>query len=113
MLASDHRPWGTWEEYLNERNYRVKRITVEPGRRLSLQKHKQRSENWVIVAGNGRVRVDATERDISVGDTVSIPLGAVHRVENTGTDQLVIIETQLGVCVEEDVVRIEDDWGRK
>lgn len=112
MLTSESRPWGRWEEYLNEPGYRVKRIIVSGGKRLSLQKHAQRSEHWVIVSGQGIVTLDNEKRRVSVGDTLSIPTGGIHRIENDGACDLIFIETQLGICVEEDIIRLEDDWGR-
>ena len=113
MLTSDNRPWGRWEEYVNEPGYRVKRLVVSAGKRLSLQKHAQRREHWVIVSGEGIITLDTETRRVAVGDTVSVPRGSVHRIENDGAEDLVIIETQLGVCLEEDITRLEDDWGRK
>lgn len=111
-IDSDDRPWGRWEEYLNEDGYRVKRIIVNEGARLSLQKHSLRSEYWVIVAGSGIFTLDGEERPIQPGDSVFIPVGGVHRVMNTGSDSLIIIETQLGQCIEDDIERLEDDYGR-
>lgn len=112
MLDSDNRPWGRWEEYLNEPGYRVKRIVVNPGKRLSLQKHEHRSEHWVIVRGTGSFMLDDETRPITEGDALFIPVGGTHRVENDGTDYLAIIETQLGLCIEDDIIRLEDDFGR-
>ena len=112
MLDSDNRPWGRWEEYLNEPGYRVKRIIVNPGKRLSLQKHQLRSEHWVITQGQGKFTLDQTLRPVTAGDTVFIPVQGVHRIENDGTEDLIIIETQLGECLESDIIRLEDDWGR-
>ena len=111
-LDADDRPWGRWEEYLNEPGYRVKRIVVDPGARISLQKHRLRSEHWTIVAGTGLFTLDGTERRVTVGDTAFIPVGGVHRIRNDGDVPLVIIETQLGRCEEDDIVRLEDDYGR-
>jgi mannose-6-phosphate isomerase-like protein (cupin superfamily) len=112
MLSWDNRPWGKWEEYLNEPDYRVKRLFVLPGKRLSLQTHRLRSEHWVVVQGQGILILGETERRFSKGETVSIPLGAAHRVKNDGQGDLVIIETQLGTCQEDDIVRLQDDWNR-
>ncbi len=112
MIESDNRPWGRWEEYLNEPGYRVKRIIVNPGKRLSLQKHGLRAEHWVIVQGGGQVTQDGVTRSIGVGDVVFIQKGQVHRVENDRDDFLVIIETQFGVCIEDDIERLADDFGR-
>ena len=112
-IDADDRPWGRWEEYLNEPRYRVKRIIVTPGQRLSLQRHKLRSEHWVIVAGEGRFTLDDSVTTVRTGDKVFIPVGGVHRIENPGTEPLLIIETQLGVCDENDIERLEDDYGRE
>ncbi|WP_456425085.1 phosphomannose isomerase type II C-terminal cupin domain [Rhodocaloribacter sp.] len=112
LLDSDNRPWGRWEEYLNEPGYRVKRIVVNPGQRLSLQKHRHRREHWVIVRGEGLFTLDQDVTRVRLGDHVEIPVGGVHRIENDGADYLVIIETQLGLCLEDDIIRLEDDYGR-
>lgn len=112
MIDSDNRPWGRWEEYLNEPGYRVKRIVVHPGRRLSLQKHEHRLEQWVVVQGRGLFTLNDDVSEIGTGDTVRIEVGDVHRLENHGDEYLVIIETQLGVCLEDDIIRLEDDFGR-
>jgi len=112
MLASDERPWGRWEEYLDEPDYRLERIIVRPGQRLSLQKHKNRDESWVFVQGHGKITLAELERPVSPGDTAFIPMGEWHRVENDRTEILVIIETQLGKCSEDDIIRREDDYGR-
>ncbi len=112
MLDHDDRPWGRWEEYLNEPGYRVKRIIVNPGQRLSLQRHELRSEHWAIAKGSGKFTLNGDRREVSVGDAVFIPKGGVHRIENDGDDLLVIIETQLGICDEDDIERLEDDYGR-
>ena len=111
-IDADDRPWGRWEEYLNETGYRVKRIIVHAGERLSLQRHALRSEHWVIVSGAGEFTLDDSLIPVAVGDTVFIPVGGVHRIHNTGTENLIIIETQLGVCDEDDIERLEDDYGR-
>ena len=112
MTDADDRPWGRWEEYLNEPGYRVKRILVHPGKRLSLQKHALRREHWVLVRGRGRFTLNGQVSDIRRGDTVFIDRGDVHRLENDGEEPLIVIETQLGQCLEDDIVRIEDDFGR-
>lgn len=111
-LDADNRPWGRWEEYLNEPGYRVKRIVVLPGKRLSLQKHEHRREHWVIVQGSGLFTLDGDVRRVEIGDALFIPQGGVHRIENDTAGYLVIIETQLGLCLEDDIIRLEDDFGR-
>jgi mannose-6-phosphate isomerase-like protein (cupin superfamily) len=112
MLVSEERPWGRWEECLNEPGYRLKRIIVHPGQRLSLQKHKHRNEYWVIVQGHGKFTLAESETPVSPGDTAFIPMGEWHRVENDRTEILVIIETEIGKCTEDDIIRKEDDYGR-
>ncbi|MGI9176049.1 MAG: phosphomannose isomerase type II C-terminal cupin domain [Rhodothermales bacterium] len=112
LLDSDNRPWGRWEEYLNEPGYRVKRIIVNPGKRLSLQKHEYRSEHWAIARGTGQFTLNDDVRRIQQGDALFIDTGDVHRIENDGEDYLIIIETQLGLCLEDDIIRLEDDFGR-
>ena len=112
-LDADDRPWGRWEEYLNEPGYRVKRIIVHPGQRLSLQKHRLRSEHWAIALGKGMFTLDESVTEVSTGDALFIPVGGVHRIENHGSEDLIIIETQLGVCDEDDIIRLEDDYGRE
>lgn len=112
MIDSDNRPWGRWEEYLNEPGYRVKRIQVHPGKRLSLQKHEHREEHWVVVQGEGIFTRNEDVRRVQRGDTLHIAIGDVHRLENDKDEYLVVIETQLGVCLEDDIIRLEDDFGR-
>lgn len=112
MIDSDNRPWGRWEEYLNEPGYRVKRILVHPGKRLSLQKHEHREEHWVVVQGEGLFTRNDEQIRVKKGDALHIALGDVHRLENDREEYLVIIETQLGVCLEDDIIRLEDDFGR-
>ena len=112
FIDADDRPWGRWEEYLNEEGYRLKRIIVEPGERLSLQRHLHRSEHWIIARGTGVMTLDGKDWEISTGDYVAVPVEGVHRVRNTGAERLIIIETQLGICDEDDIERFEDDYGR-
>jgi mannose-6-phosphate isomerase len=91
----------------------VKRIVVEPGKRLSLQRHRRRSEHWYVVAGNGLVTRGVDQIHVEGGDSLDIPTGAVHRVQNLGASPLVIIEVQRGDYFgEDDIERIEDDFGR-
>lgn len=109
----DRRPWGSFTVLDEGRTYKVKRIEVLSGKRLSYQKHTCRAEHWLIVEGTARVTLD--DRDIVVrpGETVDIPVGACHRIENTGADTLVFIEIMQGDYLgEDDIVRLEDDFGR-
>jgi mannose-6-phosphate isomerase-like protein (cupin superfamily) len=109
----ERRPWGTFTVLDDRADCKVKRLTVEPGQRLSYQSHAHRSEHWVVVAGRARVTLDGTEIDLAAGEAVDIPMGAAHRVSNPGTDELVFVEVQLGDYFgEDDIVRYSDDYGR-
>jgi mannose-6-phosphate isomerase-like protein (cupin superfamily) len=106
-------PWGAWRVLEDERDFKVKRIDVLQGHRLSYQKHARRDEHWQIVRGNANVTIDGRERSLKAGDTVDISRGSFHRIENRGGDTLVFIEVQRGEYFgEDDIVRIEDDYGR-
>ena len=111
-LEADNRPWGRWEEYLNEPGYRVKRILVHPGQRLSLQRHEHRREHWVVVQGTGELTLNGEQVTLEKGDTAIIEQHDVHRIMNPSDEPLVIIETQQGLCLEDDIERLEDDYGR-
>lgn len=107
------RPWGRYRRVDVGHRYQVKRITVEPGGTLSLQKHHHRDEHWVVVAGSAEVTIDRTVSLISEGESVFIPKGAVHRCANRGKIPVVFIEIQTGTYTgEDDIVRIEDVYGR-
>jgi mannose-6-phosphate isomerase-like protein (cupin superfamily) len=111
--ASDTRPWGTWQVLDVGDGYAVKRIGVIAGGKLSLQRHRYRAEHWTVVAGTARVRIGDDVRDLGANQTVFIPLGALHRIENIGDDEVVFIEVQCGdVLDEDDIERLEDDYGR-
>lgn len=106
-------PWGKWEVLLDESRYKVKRITVEPGNRLSYQKHFKRAEHWVVVEGEGIVILDGKKKSLKKGESIDIPREAAHRIGNAGEKPLVFIEIQYGDYFgEDDIVRLEDDYGR-
>ncbi|SHJ50176.1 mannose-1-phosphate guanylyltransferase/mannose-6-phosphate isomerase [Paramaledivibacter caminithermalis] len=108
-----YRPWGHFKTLEEGYRFKVKKISVKPGGRLSLQKHFHRSEHWTIASGIARVTLEDKESILSSNDSIYIPLGKIHRVENCGKVELVIIETQIGDYLEEDdIVRIEDDYER-
>ena len=112
-MSFDKRPWGSFTVLDEAPTYKVKRIEVLPGQRLSYQKHTQRSEHWMAVAGRGRVTLDGAEIPFATGDTVDVPIGAAHRVENTGGETLIFIEIQRGTYLgEDDIQRLQDDYGR-
>lgn len=109
----DHRPWGYYTVLSDEPDHKVKRIVVYPGKRLSLQRHKHRSEHWIIVKGEGLVTLDDRKIMREKGMSVDVPVGTAHRIENTGTEDLTFIEIQQGDYFgEDDIERIEDDFGR-
>jgi mannose-6-phosphate isomerase len=109
----DERPWGNFTVLDEAASFKVKRIEVWPGKRLSYQKHAQRAEHWFIVAGTAKVTLDGREIILRAGQFVDIAIGAAHRIENPGNDKLVFIEIQRGDYFgEDDIVRLEDDFGR-
>ena len=108
----EEREWGNFEVLLDEPNLKVKKIVVKTGKRLSLQLHKLRDERWFISSGSGEVQIGNKTTDISEGDELFIEKYQAHRVRSAGLTDLVIIEIQTGVCNEDDIIRIEDDFGR-
>jgi mannose-6-phosphate isomerase len=113
MREFDRRPWGTYTVLGEDRGFKVKRIEVLPGKRLSYQKHAQRAEHWFVVAGTAKVTLDDEEINVPAGKAIDIPIGAAHRVENLGDENLVFIEVQRGNYLgEDDIIRLQDDYGR-
>ncbi|MGJ5205690.1 mannose-1-phosphate guanylyltransferase/mannose-6-phosphate isomerase [Bradyrhizobium sp. HKCCYLR20261] len=109
-----HRPWGSYQSVDNGERHQVKRIVVKPGQRLSLQKHYHRSEHWIVVRGAARVTVNETVKTVHENESIYIPMGAVHRLENPGKILLELIEVQTGSYLgEDDIIRIEDDYRRE
>jgi mannose-1-phosphate guanylyltransferase/mannose-6-phosphate isomerase len=107
------RPWGSYTVLEEGPGYKVKRVTVNPGGRLSLQLHHKRSEHWVVIAGSARVTRGEESLDLRVGESTAIPVETPHRLENLGTETLHIIEVQNGPYLgEDDIVRFQDDYGR-
>jgi len=108
-----YRPWGSYETMDMDKGFQVKRLVVNPGARLSLQKHARRAEHWVVVRGTARVTRDRDVYDLHANQSTYIPLGAVHRLENPGKEILHLIEVQSGDYLgEDDIVRLEDNYGR-
>ncbi|HEU4836600.1 MAG TPA: phosphomannose isomerase type II C-terminal cupin domain [Pyrinomonadaceae bacterium] len=113
MREFDRRPWGTYTVLEEDRGFKVKRIEVLPGKRLSYQKHAQRAEHWFVVEGTAKVTLDDEEITVRAGEAIDIPIGAAHRVENPSDGNLVFIEVQRGSYLgEDDIVRLQDDFGR-
>lgn len=108
-----YRPWGGYSSILNGDRFQVKRLFVKPGKKLSLQKHHHRSEHWVVVRGTAEVTIDGTVQMLAENQSVYLPLGCTHRLANPGKILLELIEVQTGSYLgEDDIIRIEDDFGR-
>jgi len=107
------RPWGYYLVLHEEEGYKVKQFVVKPGSRMSLQRHRRRAEHWQVVRGEAAVTRGEEVVRLLPGGSIDIPLGALHRVESVGVENLVVIEVQMGEYVgEDDIERFEDDYGR-
>ena len=115
LPAYDVRPWGSFTVLDEGENYKVKRIEVLPGKRLSYQRHSRRAEHWYVVHGTAKVTLDGVEKLVNAGEAIDIAVETAHRVENPDAERLLVfIETQTGDYFgEDDIVRIEDDFGRE
>jgi len=108
-----YRPWGGYSSVLSGARFQVKRLFVRPGKRLSLQRHHHRAEHWVVVSGTAEVTIDGTVTMLTENQSIYLPLGSVHRLANPGKILLELIEVQTGSYLgEDDIVRIEDEFGR-
>ena len=113
MLEKSDRPWGRYEVLQEAANYKVKAIHVSPGKRLSYQRHQKRSEHWYVTQGTGEVTLDGKVQLVSAGTIIQVPQGMLHRMNNTGSVELIFIEVQTGSYFgEDDIERVEDDFGR-
>ena len=113
-LPRDHRPWGWYESLALGPRFQVKRIVVHPGESLSLQRHHHRAEHWIVVEGTAQVTIDDTVKLVTENQSVYIPLGVVHRMENPGILPLTLIEIQTGSYLgEDDIVRYGDRYARQ
>ncbi|HEU5306121.1 MAG TPA: phosphomannose isomerase type II C-terminal cupin domain [Acidimicrobiia bacterium] len=112
-MESDARPWGGYEVLADEPTHKVKRLTVEPGQRLSLQRHAHRAEHWFVVGGEGVVTLDGEEHAVAAGSAIDVARGVAHRIASTGSEPLVFVEVQHGSSfAEDDIERLDDDYGR-
>ncbi len=112
-MQTTPRPWGSFTILDESAHYKIKRIEVNPGNRLSLQKHIYRSEHWIVVAGTAQVTCGEKAYTVNVNESTYIPIGEKHRLENSGTLPLVIIEVQNGTYLgEDDIERFDDDYKR-
>ncbi|MEW5768335.1 MAG: phosphomannose isomerase type II C-terminal cupin domain [bacterium] len=112
-LLYEERPWGSWRILDEGEGFKIKRLEVKPGKRLSLQLHHRRSEHWVVAAGTATVTVGDEIITAKQNEHIFIPVEAAHRLENKGEELVTVIEVQVGDYLEEDdLVRLEDDFGR-
>ena len=110
---SENRPWGSWHVLDEGDGFKVKRIVVDPGSRLSYQTHEHRAEHWVVVRGTATCVIDGDTVVARTGDSVFVEVGQAHRITNAHAEPLVVIEVQRGSYTgEDDIVRLEDDYGR-
>jgi mannose-1-phosphate guanylyltransferase/mannose-6-phosphate isomerase len=114
LHARVYRPWGTYEGVAHGDRFQVKQISVKPGGKLSLQKHRHRAEHWVVVAGTARVTIGDEVSTLGENESTYIPVGVTHRLENPGETELTLIEVQSGGYLgEDDIVRLDDIYGRE
>ncbi len=108
------RPWGGYMILLDDEKCKVKKLIINSKKRFSLQYHHKRNETWTVIKGKLKITVDKKEAIYSYGETIHVPIGTLHRIENIGDESAEIIEVQTGSYFgEDDIVRIEDDFGRK
>ena len=113
IFPKDHRPWGWFESLALGDCFQVKRICVTPGAALSLQSHEHRSEHWIVVEGTAKVTIEDEIKLVTEGQSVYVPLGAKHRMENPGKVPMLLIEVQIGTYLgEDDIIRYEDVYSR-
>ncbi|MBA3789323.1 phosphomannose isomerase type II C-terminal cupin domain [Patescibacteria group bacterium] len=108
----EHRPWGSFEQFTLNEPTTVKILRVDAGKRFSLQKHEQRSEWWKVIEGDGIVQTNDRERHVAYGDVIESPVGTLHRLTG-GNNGIAVLEIAFGNFDENDIIRTEDDFGRK
>ena len=109
----EQRPWGNYTVLYTGETCQVKKLIVNPGKRISLQSHKFRAEHWFIVSGQGTAEVDDREINVASGDSIDVPIGSKHRISCAEGTPMIFIEVQTGSSfAEDDIVRYEDDFGR-
>ena len=112
-IQREYRPWGWYEVLIDEESYKVKRICVNTGKRLSLQRHQMRNEHWTIIQGIGTMTLGLNKFRIESQRYIHIPVGQIHRIANLGHEPLIFIEVQTGTYFgEDDIERFSDDYGR-
>lgn len=109
-----HRPWGNYQTLLLDATYQLKIIEINPGGKLSLQKHAKRMEHWIVIVGQPTITIDNECKKYNVNDHIFIPIGSLHRLENTTNTIIKIVEVQSGTYLgEDDIIRIDDIYGRQ
>ena len=109
-----YKPWGHYETFISAQTYLVKKLTVKPKHRLSLQYHKHRAEHWIVVKGIAQITKGKNKELLKKNESTFIPIGVKHCIENIGKNELVIIEVQMGdILSESDIVRLDDPYKRK
>ena len=109
----EHRPWGYYEVLVDEPDHKIKRITVYPKQRFSLQRHRRREEHWFVLEGVAAITIGSSESSYGAGQSVDIPKGTIHRLCNRGDTTVTFIEIQRGDYFgEDDIERLDDDYGR-
>ena len=112
-MKFEERPWGSYTVLHTDEICQVKRLVVNPGKRISLQSHEFRAEHWFIVSGRGSAELDNKEIEVGPGESVDVTIGSKHRISCNGAEPLIFIEVQTGSSfAEDDIVRYEDDFGR-
>lgn len=110
----EERPWGVFYVIHDQQNYKIKRLEIKPGGRLSYQYHKKRSETWVVIQGEPLITLDSNLKKYQEGDHVKIEKQVKHRIENNSKENIILIEVQTGTYFgEDDIIRIEDDYNRE
>jgi mannose-6-phosphate isomerase-like protein (cupin superfamily) len=112
-MSFQERPWGNYKVIHTDETSQVKKLVVNPGKRISLQIHNFRAEHWFIVSGQGIAELDGKEVEVTPGDSVDVPIGSKHRIANGAAEPLIFIEIQTGSSFsEDDIIRYDDDFGR-
>lgn len=114
VMQQVDKPWGWYKDIIREEKYVVKKICINPGQSISLQRHYKRNEFWLVLEGTGRVQLGALASEMGPGQTIHIHTKEVHRATNVGSTPFIVLEMQYGeACLEEDIERLEDTYGRK
>ena len=106
------KPWGYYEDFFRSNKVVFKKIVVNPDGQLSLQTHADRGEFWFVTEGTGFMVYNESRKDLRPGDSIEIPVGVVHCLVNNGSEALIVYEMQYGICFEDDIVRLDDKYGR-